>query len=1508
MPQDVEAEEELRYLAAVPYQIISPSKASPIIGIFQDSLLGSYLFSEKGVSFDKDVAMRLLMMNSRTDISIFEGKNKKITNYEILTQIMPPFTMENPIEIKNGTYISGLLNKGALGSGTKGLLHRICSDFGNMACSDFIDNLQNIINEFMRSHCFSVGISDLISNKDTNEKIVKIITDKKEKVKNIIDKVYLNIFENNTGLTNKDEFELQINNILNEASKEAGNIAKESLQKENRFVIMVSAGSKGSEINISNMVSCLGQQNVDGKRIPYGFENRTLPCYKKYDDSPTARGFVESSYVNGLTPQELFFHAMGGRVGLIDTAVKTATTGYIQRKMIKGLEDLMVNYDMTIRNNKNKIIQFNYGEDGFDTVKIENQKLPIVFLKIEEIYLHYDFPTDFGGKLNMIFIKSVLTKQKRDMDEYKTRIKVYIELMIEERKVLLRNVFNNKDEVKSEIKSPVAFTYLIGNVIGNFKINGSSFVDLTMLDALVLIESTYKKLESLHYSAPNRLFKLMYFYHLSPKDLLINKRLNRIALTTLLDKIVLQFKKGIVAPGEMVGIIAAQSLGEQTTQQTLNSVVYETEILVRNKDKKIKKYQIGEFVNLFINKVDKTKIKYYNESDTTYAEMEEYYEIPSCNEDGIVEWKQIEAVTRHPVINEDGTNVMVKVTTEHDREVIATKAKSFLMLQDGKITEINGDKIRVGDYLPVCKKPIDFEETFVLDLKTILPPSEYLYSSEVEKARPLIGGYRWWVDNANKTFTIPFKNGWSLKHKLEVGTTIFAENCVYMKTTCGNTYKIPEKIDLDYNFGYLVGAYCAEGCMTKHQISISNNIMEYFEPIQELCKKWNLTTKIYTNNNKENKGWMSQDIRIYSTVLCRILDKLGGKLSHNKFVLDIITFSNKECILGFLDAYIAGDGSVEQNGEYISCASVSKTMLLDISQMLSYLGIYSYIKKPKKQEFNNRGSLDIKQMYHLNISGGQTQKFASMLNMKFPEKQAKLQKVLEHKFKYEISNIDEFVFNKIGDKVIKEIRGNKCKDIIFDRIKSIEIVENTTPYAYDLTIADTRTFNLYNLLPIFDTFHHINNSSKSNVTRGVPRIEEILSLLEDPKNPSMTIYMHKEDENDVDKIQNIMNQVEYTPLKDIVEYSEIVFDPDDLETLVEEDKEVIKQYKEFENMIHECSGEKDEQGKKSKSRLVLRLKMNSDAMLDKNITMDDVHYVLMNAYQDTISCMFSDYNDDNLIFRIRFNGEGIKKRGATLDKMDEIYIFKNFQEKLLYTTILRGVKNINKVVLMKIDGEKNVIEEDNTFIKKSIYVLDTIGTNMIDVFGLDFIDYTKTITNDIREVYDVLGVEATRQIIYKEFADVIEFTGGYIDYHPLSLLCDRMCYTGKLISIYRHGINNDNIGPIAKASFEETPLMFLKAAKHGELDIMRGVSANVMCGQKGHFGTNICTTILNMNEIKTNLESEKVKVEKDVGEILEEYSLPPDDKCSIKNLEMLNHVDAIEKIDLGEIDKDYQLW
>jgi DNA-directed RNA polymerase II subunit RPB1 len=198
-------------------------------------------------------------------------------------------------------------------------------------------------------------------------------------------------------------------------------------------------------------------------------------------------------------------------------------------------------------------------------------------------------------------------------------------------------------------------------------------------------------------------------------------------------------------------------------------------------------------------------------------------------------------------------------------------------------------------------------------------------------------------------------------------------------------------------------------------------------------------------------------------------------------------------------------------------------------------------------------------------------------------------------------------------------------------------------------------------------------------------------------------------------------------------------------------------------------------------------------------------------------------------------------------------------------------------------------------------VLDTVGTNLIDVLALDYIDNTRTFSNNIIETYAVLGIEAARQAIYNELAEVIEFDGTYINYHHLSLLCDRMSYNTKMVSIFRHGINNDNIGPIAKASFEETPEMFLKAARHGEMDIMRGVSANIMCGQEGYFGTSSFQVVVDLEMLK-DLQEEKLEQEIELENALMMDS--GEQKCSSSELQMTNNVQNIkytQNIDDGYI-------
>jgi DNA-directed RNA polymerase II subunit RPB1 len=490
-------------------------------------------------------------------------------------------------------------------------------------------------------------------------------------------------------------------------------------------------------------------------------------------------------------------------------------------------------------------------------------------------------------------------------------------------------------------------------------------------------------------------------------------------------------------------------------------------------------------------------------------------------------------------------------------------------------------------------------------------------------------------------------------------------------------------------------------------------------------------------------------------------------------------------------------------------------------------------------------------------------------------------------------------------------------NVVWDEIINIEYyTPGQTNYVYDFTVPGNQTFMtdygviVHNTL---NTFHFAGVASKSNVTRGVPRIEEILSLSENPKNPSLTIFLKEEDETQKDKAQSIMYMLEHTKLEEVVKSVEICFDPDNLTSLIEEDKDTIEQFKTFENMVDECIESSLVNDENEKSKWVIRMVMDPEVMLEKNITMDDINFTLKNSYDSQITCVFSDFNSDKLVFRIRMN-EVIKissSRSAQkktkvnpLDQSDHIYILKNFQDQLLQNIVLRGIKGIDKVILRKI--KDNVFEKNGIYKKEDIWVLDTVGTNMLDILALDYIDNSRVVSNDIVEVYNVLGIEAARQTILNELVEVISYDGTYINYHNYCILCDRMTATSKLISISRHGINNDNIGPIAKASFEETPEMFLRAAKHAELDNMRGISANVMCGQEGFFGTSLFQVVLNIEEMMSLEATSEYKPIDDSVEIENFFGKVenPVDACSKNNLLIQNNVSNIKTIDMGD-DTDY---
>jgi len=1505
MAQDVESESELRNLAAVPYQIISPSNNAPIIGIYQDSMVGSYQFTRKDVNFTQKDAMNLLMMFPRVNEHKLLAHGEVVTNFNILSQIMPPYSLKvknkqfgesddsrvsnNIIEIDNGEYVRGQMDKGILGAGTKGLIHRCCNDFGNMAAADFVDDLQNIVTEYMKSSAFSVGISDLISNASTNDSIVKIIAEKKNDVKNLIDEVQIGVFENNSGKTNEQEFETRVNNILNQASSEAGKVGLKSLNPGNRFVTMVNSGSKGSELNISQMISCLGQQNVDGKRIPYGFDHRTLPHYSKYDDTPAARGFVESSYINGLSPQEVFFHAMGGRIGLIDTAVKTSTTGYIQRRLIKALEDLKVEYDMTIRNSKSKVVQFSYGDDSADTVKVENQDLKLVEMSIQEIYEYYNVSEEkFKVKaMSAMFLKPVITRFKKQLDDANKKCKIYTDFLIESRDQIVRNVFNNKDE--KLVRVPVAFAYIINNVMGQQNITSNSLSDVTMLECFEMIEECFEQLEKLYYAAPNKLFKTLYFYYLSPKDLLFVKRFNKTALTVLLETIMLHYKRAIIAPGEMVGMIAAQSIGEPTTQMSVPFC----EHIRCGKINKITKTvsmvsgPIGELCDklIAINPTRTFNTGHVNSVETLLEDMEDEYFIVGVDEQEKTHWNKISHVSRHPV-NGD----MMKVTTKTGRIVHTTTSHSHLVRENHKVAPIVGANMKEGMRIPVARH----------------------------------------IDNAfvNQTILVGDRS-----------------------------------MELDYLFGWFVGAYLAEGHLGKKTgsqdangtINITNISPHFVEQTKQFAARFDRTCRIINKPGEYGPGITTS---FSHKPLADFLLQTCNNGSFVKHIPDFAFLAPLEFKAGLLQSYFDGDGNFmcDEKHHFIRVCSRSKQLAKDIALLLNYFDVFATIK-----ENMTKGSImynvAIAAKYSVNYSKHigsllHTEKLMNLVkyvertdasavpeeNDKIPglgEVIAKCGKVLafpgqsrtygrwlkkESIGRSTLERYIEIFEAHENAPLIKEelalLKQAANSDVIWDEIVDIEIYNlDESEYVYDFTVPGNQTFMtdygviVHNTL---NTFHFAGVSSKSNVTRGVPRIEEILSLSSEPKNPLLTTYLKKDMETEKDNAQKIMYMMEHTKLKEVVQTVEICFDPDDLNTLIEEDRATMTQFKEVEQLLKECADAADDMTEKSK--WIVRMVMDAEVMLEKNITMDDINFALSNSFGDEISCVYSDYNSDKLVFRVRMvnvlsnakNGQK-KLKVNPLDQSDQIYLLTNFKNQMLNNVVLRGVKGINKVILRKI--KDNVVEQTGAYKKQDIWVLDCIGSNLLGVLALDYVDKTRTYSNHITEMCNVLGIEAARQSIYNELSEVLEFDSSYINSHHLGVLCDRMTYTHKLISIFRHGINSDNVGPIAKASFEETPKIFLEAAQFAELDIMRGISANVMCGQEGFYGTSAFQVMLDLEQMKLLQEAriQKLGEKDDVEKMFAELSPDADDSmdpCRTAVAVIKNNVANIKAVDIGE-DTDY---
>ncbi|WP_048902240.1 DNA-directed RNA polymerase subunit A' [Methanohalophilus mahii] len=392
--QTEESRAEANILMQVQENILSPRFGGPIIGGIHDHISGMFLLTRNENMISKNDALELLRKSEVRELPEPAGYTDVgdpfWTGKQIFSQILPKdlnlefkanvcfkcdvckgrdCEYDAYVVVENGELVTGTIDEKAIGAFKGKILDSIVKRYGTTEAAQFVDDMTRLAIRGVMRTGLSFGISDEDIPREAKLNIDEELERAENEVAELIQAYEAKELEPLPGRTLAETIELKIMQSLGKARDHTGTIAGNHLGLENSAVIMAKSGARGSMLNLTQMAACVGQQAVRGERIRRGYEGRTLPHFDRGDLGADAHGFVKSSYKSGLNPTEYFFHSVGGREGLVDTAVRTSQSGYLQRRLVNALQDLEVQYDRSVRETRGVIVQFKYGEDGIDSTK-----------------------------------------------------------------------------------------------------------------------------------------------------------------------------------------------------------------------------------------------------------------------------------------------------------------------------------------------------------------------------------------------------------------------------------------------------------------------------------------------------------------------------------------------------------------------------------------------------------------------------------------------------------------------------------------------------------------------------------------------------------------------------------------------------------------------------------------------------------------------------------------------------------------------------------------------------------------------------------------------------------------------------------------------------------------------------------------------------------------------------------------------------------------------------------
>lgn len=1373
VPRSYQSRVELEELAAVPTQICSPQASKPVMGLVQDSMLACFRWTMSENYLNYRQVMKLLSWTSTYNGVLPEPDDPKRgwKAYSILSTVLPKITLikqdeeeVNRVKITHGKFEEGVWSSGSVGGKISNIIHATWKDFGPETTRLFMDNMMNLTMQWLLVDGFSIGMIDTGLDQETKTKVDKIINSIYEKVNKKISDLREGKFEvkfSNVGL--EEQFENEMFELVNQVRDKAQSVAYNSLSKENRIYATVTSGSKGNKANIVQISSLLGQQGLEGgKRVHGGYSNRTLPHYAKYDLRPESHGLILNNYINGLNPTEYFMHAMSGREGVISTAIKTGITGYIQRKLIKVMEDLKVNFDNTVRNANNFIISHVYATDSFDAAKLERESLKYFNMDPKSAKFRDQYSWSGDDELKKSLTATAYQEWLSDVKGGHGNDFLNDELkqILEDRRVMRKEMYPKRSQ-HGAIWSPVKFSRLLDWIKYTCNLDKREQGDVSPLEVILKVKALIRDIQVSTDPEVNKIctrhFCFLIRNYLNSKRLIKEHKFTKQALDLILLKVKEHYQDALINPGEMIGCISAQSIGQPLTQLTLDSVAPDERLILQNDDGTTRLVKIGEWIDNLLSSTDPSNIKHFEKNRTEYLELNQGVWTPTPSKEGKFGWHQITAITRHLPGGD-----LVKITTRGGRSVTATKSKSILVWKNNELVQIGGSEAKVGDLVPVI---CDFPEPKIIidhiDLRTYLSPDELV--------------------------------------------------------------QIPIQFPLDKDFGTIVGLYLAGGWVTDTFVGISNDL----PLIQNWCDKYRF---VYRETNTKD----SNNLEIHSRLLTRWFKVWLNKETQAKQMPTEAFTSNLEFVRGILDGYFARDGVIHTREKYLSISSVSEDLIVGFGVLCSRFGIMG----EKSQTENN---------YTYSIRNSFATKWIEEIGSCHPRKITLMKDTLT-----QLDNIEPL--------------WKKVNSTILDPIVSIEEVP-ATEFVYDLTVPETTNFSIWNGLGVADTFHQSGLGGRSKKLNEVPRLREIFSTTANPKTPFVNVYLTSElleidgetsNEEVIRRGENFLDRIQYTTLNSLTEGYQIVFDPNEAATIIEEDRAWLA-------AAHDSlmSSPTD-----IETPWLIRFKLNSEKI--QNIRLTDITRKLEELRTDDINLhiIHTLKNAPEVIIRVRVTtrGEDPKKD------------LKDLTKRILLTAV-KGLPNIMGGSVISedkdiyVDGQfvskdsaeyrnqhryKTPVENKVIDPRNQQYLIQTEGTNLFEIMALDGIDIYQTRCNDLHETLEVLGIEAVRELIVQEIVDVFAYGGVKMNNRHFGLLSDIMTAQGHLVSIDRYGVNKTDTGVLSRATFETTTNQIANASIFGEEDPMRGVSANVMFGQFFQGGTNSCDVLLDEEMILKAAEEGKL--------------------------------------------------